>query len=514
MRKSIAILPILLFYYSFSQTTSLQYSLKISADSIRETVHLLASDSLEGRQSGKPGQKKAAAFISSKYRELKLNPGGSIFETDQPCILRNEYKYGYIQNHPLRFSSNKGRNLKISDLHSLQGDTEYLFGKDFIYPDYLRDSVFTFEELLFIGSGRKTEYSDIFNASKHTNKTLILLDSRDSLEQLASIFPLFSAELPAAVFIITTTDQIGDFLMRGFNMNLNKAFPIIFISGEIAAKLFPPNEFMKIAGKIRNTEKTYKRKIATQITLGLAKNTEELRGQNIIAYLRGENNDSEVVIISAHYDHLGIRDSLTYYGADDNASGTAAVLEIARIFSAAATDGYKPRRSILFLNVSGEEIGLLGSAWYVNHPALPLSKTIADLNIDMIGRCDNYHDSINSPNYIYIIGSQKMSSDLHSINEACNISGPGLELNYSLDTPDEPNRLYSRSDHYNFVKKGIPAIFYFDGLHKDYHKPTDSADKIDYEMLVQRCRLVFLTAWELANRKDRIVIDKEDEIGK
>ena len=243
----------------------------------------------------------------------------------------------------------------------------------------------------------------------------------------------------------------------------------------------------------------------------MVKNTDQLSGQNILAFIPGSDLKDETVIISSHYDHLGKTDSLIYYGADDNASGTSGVLELARVFSEAGKAGHGPRRNILFMNVSGEEKRLLGSAWYVSNPTFPLKNTIADLNIDMIGRTDAIHDSLGIKNYIYIIGADKMSTELYTINEAQNLKGPRLQLDYKYNSEDDPNRYYMRSDHYNFVKNNIPVIFYFNGTHADYHKPTDTADKIDFEILANRTRLVFLTAWELANRNDRIIIDKKND---
>ncbi len=156
--------------------------------------------------------------------------------------------------------------------------------------------------------------------------------------------------------------------------------------------------------------------------------------------------------------------------------------------------------------VSGEEKGLLGSEWYSRNPVFPLEKTVADLNIDMIGRTDSAH--ADSPPYVYIIGSDRLSSELHRINEEANATYTGLVLDNTFNSEDDPNRFYYRSDHYNFAKEGIPVIFYFSGVHEDYHQPGDEVHKIRFDLLEQRSRLVFHTAWELANRAERIVVDK------
>jgi Zn-dependent M28 family amino/carboxypeptidase len=161
------------------------------------------------------------------------------------------------------------------------------------------------------------------------------------------------------------------------------------------------------------------------------------------------------------------------------------------------------------MTVSGEEKGLLGSEWYADHPVFPLENTVANLNIDMIGRTDEAHED--NPNYIYLIGSDRLSTELHRISEEANTTYSGLELDYTYNDPNDPNRFYYRSDHYNFAKNGIPVIFYFSGVHEDYHQPTDTPDKIMYDKMVPIARLVFHTAWDLANREKRIVVDVPQE---
>ena len=157
------------------------------------------------------------------------------------------------------------------------------------------------------------------------------------------------------------------------------------------------------------------------------------------------------------------------------------------------------------MTVSGEEKGLLGSAYYTENPVFPLSNTVCDLNIDMIGRLDENHAT--NTNYVYLIGSDKLSSDLHAISEEANKKYTNIELDYTFNDEKDRNRFYYRSDHYNFVKKGIPAIFYFNGVHEDYHKETDEVEKINFKKMENIARLVFFTAWELANRNDRIIIN-------
>lgn len=224
--------------------------------------------------------------------------------------------------------------------------------------------------------------------------------------------------------------------------------------------------------------------------------------QNVVAYIKGSEFPDEVLVISAHSDHLGITDTMINPGADDNGSGTAAIMEIAEAFKTAQQQGFGPKRSILFLHLTGEEEGLVGSRYYIEHPVFGLQNTIADLNIDMIGRIDEAHKD--KPNYIYLIGSDRISTELHYISEEANKEFTHLELDYTYNAENDSNRYYYRSDHYNFAQNGIPVIFYFNGEHADYHKPTDTADKLNYDVLEKRTKLIFTTAWYIANSKTRL----------
>jgi hypothetical protein len=229
--------------------------------------------------------------------------------------------------------------------------------------------------------------------------------------------------------------------------------------------------------------------------------------ENIVAFIKGSEKPNEVIVLSAHYDHVGKREDGTIYnGADDDGSGTVAMLEIAEAFQEAVNNGNGPKRSLLFLHVTGEEIGLYGSRYYTENPLFPLENTVCNLNTDMIGRIDP--DKAGGEDYVYLIGSDKLSQELHDLSEAVNKQYVNLELDYKFNDENDPNRFYYRSDHYNFAKNNIPVIFYFNGVHEDYHKPTDTPDKIEYDLMAKRARLIFQTAWEIANREERITADK------
>lgn len=228
--------------------------------------------------------------------------------------------------------------------------------------------------------------------------------------------------------------------------------------------------------------------------------------ENVIAIIEGSEFPEEYLVITSHYDHEGIKNGEIYNGADDGSSGSMAMMEIAEAFQKAVEEGYRPKRSVVFIHLTGEEKGLLGSKYYTEYPVFPLENTVANLNMDMIGRVDKAHE--NDPNYIYLIGSDKLSTELHEISEEANSTYTNLKLDYTYNDDNDPNRFYYRSDHYNFAKYDIPIIFYFNGIHEDYHKPTDTAEKIEYDVLEKRAKLVFFTAWEIANREKRPFVDK------
>ena len=263
---------------------------------------------------------------------------------------------------------------------------------------------------------------------------------------------------------------------------------------------------------IANIDKSVKPSYETAtFEMILEASSESKPSENVAAIIKGSEKPDEYIIISSHLDHIGIDgDGEVFNGADDDGSGTVAMLEIAEAFKNAADNGHGPKRSIIFLHVTGEEKGLLGSRYYTDYePLVPLENTITDLNIDMIGRIDPKREG--DRNYIYLIGSDKLSTDLHNISEQANKEYVNIELDYKYNAENDPNRFYYRSDHYSFAKNNIPVIFYFNGTHADYHQISDTPDKINYDLLENRSRLIFHTAWEVANREERLTVDKIEE---
>jgi Zn-dependent M28 family amino/carboxypeptidase len=268
------------------------------------------------------------------------------------------------------------------------------------------------------------------------------------------------------------------------------------ISNAVASALFGRTSTIALAD-LKNVNKGA---YYAELAIHAEKQNVQLESSNVIGVLPGTSKKDEYVFLTGHYDHLGKNGNTIWYGADDDGSGSVGVIQMAEAFAAAAKGGNKPKRTMIFMTVSGEEKGLLGSEYYSEHPTVDMAKASADLNTDMIGRGDSSRKG-DTLNYIYVIGHDKLSSDLAPINEAMNKQYTNIALDYKYDDPNDLNRIYYRSDHYNFAKKGVPILFFYDGmLGADYHQPTDTVDKIQFDIMSKRAQLVFHTGWIIANR--------------
>jgi hypothetical protein len=490
----------------------------ITAEDLKEHVRVLASDEFEGRETGTEGNLKAAEYIADKFKSFGL-----------PAIGDNDT---YFQEVAFTRISWKEVNLSIN------GES-YRHMRDFMaLPDLFPGEAFDLNttSLVFAGYGiDDPAYSD-YKGKNLKGKTILIYkgeprdENGNSLitgDKTLSIWSIGIEEKlliakkhgVKAVFIIEDKlrDKIGRqirFMLGGKTIMGKPASigaeytPYFEISTTLAEDLMGKKyrKVIKARKKIEKKGTARSVSIPVNIVSSVEKNVKTTPGQNVLGYIEGSDPamKEEVVIISAHYDHLGKRGEDIYNGADDNGSGTGSVLEIAQALAMAKEKGMGPKRSILCLLVTGEEKGLLGSEYYVSNPIFPLAKTVADVNIDMIGRMDNNHTD---SNYVYVIGSDRLSTELHEINEIANATYTGLQLDYTFNEDDDPNRFYYRSDHYNFAKHGIPSIFYFSGVHEDYHRPGDTMDKIMYGKTATIARLAFHTAWELANRKKRIQVN-------
>lgn len=471
------------------------FAKSITTEDLQKHLYIIAGADMEGRETATEGQRKAAAYIENEFRALGLAPGN-----------KNDYQMYF----PVYIDS-------LQELSLSLNDTAFTAGQDFSIDLAANHSVaLRFSEIVLAGYGLSNSTRDDYKGTDVKGKLVMVWSEGAAGKALAGEhkeWSSFTQEMAAteqgAAALLVVRKNIDPVVLKS-NMYVNlyqktQHIPVFYISEKLAEKIAGSGY---AAQKEAAQSSDYTPKvIAANIALSFNKASIALQSSNVLGILEGTDLKDQYVVLTAHYDHLGKRNGTIWYGADDDGSGTVAILELAKAFTKAKAAGKGPRRSILFMTVSGEEKGLWGSDYYSAHPALPLNKTSVNLNIDMIGRIDPSRKHGDSANYIYIIGDDKLSSDLKPISEAVNKKYSKLELDYKYNDPKDPERIYYRSDHYNFAKKGVPVIFYFSGLHPDYHKPSDTPDKINYVLLQKRARLIFFTAWEMANRTDMLKRD-------
>ena len=486
----------------------------ITAGDMKQHLSILASDEYEGRETGQPGNYKAAEYIANHFETLGMPTIGDDYFQDVKftweswndiSITVNENEYKHLWDF-LAFQN------KNQDWDQVSIDEIYFLGygiDDEEYSDYDK-----------IGDKIKGKSIIIYEGEPRKDGVSYITGSQDSSEWTTNWEKKLEAAKEhgvASVFIIS--NNIKKMLADNRRILLGSKPRL----GEIPeAEKYPANFFISttiakdIVGKklkkmIRKRDRILKKgkpknfSIDTNIDFVADKNVVELAGYNVMGFIEGTDLKDELVIMTAHYDHLGKRGESIYNGADDNGSGTTTILEISEAFMEGVKKGIKPRRSILFLLVTGEEKGLLGSSFYVNNPVFPLDMTMVNINVDMVGRVDEKYAE--NPRYIYVIGSDRLSSELHEINEKVNQDYEQLVLDYTYNSETDRNRYYYRSDHYNFAKNGIPAIFFFNGTHPDYHQTTDTVEKINFEKMAIIGRHIFHLAFDLANRDEAIKVD-------
>ena len=488
-----------------SQTSvgPVSFAKTITMDELEEHLYEYASDKYEGRETGEPGQKMASEYLKKEYIALDIPAAKSDGD--------------YYQDVPLEVEKMPTGTI------SLNG-TEYMLGEDFLSFSAAEGS---FDNVIYAGYGIDDEkYSDFkdldvdgklvlvkFGEPKNQDGTYKVTGTSES-SNWSNISDAFGKRSKA----IMDNGGIGMLYVDAANFGRYKSyFNRMKKSAKGSLSIKADNEdFLNIVFNEKTAttllpdifESAEYKSVTTDLKLNLTNDNNSVSSENVVAIIKGATKPNEYVIISAHLDHIGkTNKGEINNGADDDGSGTVALLEIAEAFKKAAEAGHGPKRSIVFLHVTGEEKGLLGSQYYTDHdPIFPLKQTVANLNIDMIGRIDPEREG--GHNYIYLIGSDKLSSELHNLSEEVNMKYANLELDYKYNDENDPNRFYYRSDHYNFAKNNIPIIFYFNGTHADYHKSSDTPDKINYDLLENRARLIFHTAWEIANRDQKVVIDK------
>jgi Zn-dependent M28 family amino/carboxypeptidase len=515
--------------FSFAQDDAAKYAESITPEDLKKHLVIIASDSLEGRDTGSPGQKKAAEYVSGFYKQYGLTPAATATDGSKSFLQKyNLYKRSW------------------SEVYVKADGKKYEFNKDFFLNGILNVPQETSSQAILAGYGivepNYNDYSDldikgksvvIFEGEpKNSDGKYLVNGTTEKTKWSGPVSWQVKARAAidrGAAYVFIVTEKTGEDLDKEIRQRavMAKRFsaptlkPVVEASNSIAAFAISPaiaakilntseSKLLKEKASINKSGKPLSKNLTGNVALKAKRASETIETENVAAFMEGSDKKDEILVISAHIDHIGISDNGEINnGADDDGSGTVSLLEIAEAFSKAKAEGKGPRRSILFLNVTGEEKGLFGSEFYSENPLFPLENTIADLNIDMIGRVDQAH--VNDPKYVYLIGSDKLSSKLHEISEEANKKYVNYKLDYTFNDPKDPNRFYYRSDHYNFAKMGVPVIFYFTGVHEDYHRPGDDVEKIMFDKQAPIVKLVFHTAWELANREERIKVDSNKQ---
>lgn len=495
-----------------------KYANTITPEELKENLSIIASDYFEGRETGTVGLVRAAEYISNQFKKAGIPPApqlGSYYKDyplieygwENPVMSDKKNVYAFMQDFYGYATSNNTITLNADEIIFLGYGID-----DSLYSDYANAdvagkivlvaygepavngiSIFTKNETL---SDWSTDWrKKVKAATDHKAKCILMID------------PTFNKTVQNPQWINFLT---GTLLKLKSEYQHSAYCNNFFISEQMAETMLgKKKKFMtKAIASINASSKPSNFSFSSAFYINATKSERVVYADNVLAYIEGSDLKEQVVIVSAHYDHLGkIGDSI-YNGADDDGSGTVALIEMAEAMMQAKLDGAGPRRSVLFIAFSGEEKGLLGSKAYAENPLIPFANTVADLNIDMIGRIDDAH--LEDSNYIYIIGSDFLSKELHAINESSAKTYTNLELDYKYNSTSDPNRYYYRSDHYNFAKNNIPVIFYFSGAHADYHKPSDDIEKINFDLMTSRARLVFHTLWIVANQDHRLSVDVTD----
>ena len=489
-----------------------KYANTITAEELKDNLSIIASDYFEGRETGTVGLVRAAEYISGQFKKAGIQPMeqlGSYYKDyplieygwESPMMSDKKNVYAFMQDFYGYATSNNTVTINANEIIFLGYGID-----DSIYSDYDKTdvagkiilvaygepiqngtSIFTKNETL---SEWTTDWRKKVNAAtEHKVKCILMVD------------PNFGKTVSNPQWVNFLT---GNLLKLKSEYQHSSYCNNFFVSEQMAEAVLGKKKksMIKSLSAINSTLQPSNFSFSSSFYINTVKSERVVYADNVLGFVEGSDLKDQVVVVSAHYDHLGKIGDTIYNGADDDGSGTVALIEMAEAMQQAKMDGAGPRRSVLFIAFSGEEKGLLGSKSYAEDPVIPFKNTVADLNIDMIGRIDEFHKE--DSNYIYIIGSDFLSKELHAINESAAKTYTNLKLDYKYNSTTDPNRYYYRSDHYNFAKNNIPVIFYFSGSHADYHKPTDDIEKINFNLMTNRARLVFHTLWILANQDHRV----------
>ncbi|WP_245729127.1 M28 family peptidase [Niabella drilacis] len=474
----------------------------ITTADLKAHLSVIASAEMEGRDTPSPGLEKAAEYITAHFKKLGLQPGNN---------------GSYRQTFGLSKDSLAKLDLSVNGIH-------FEAFKD-VAPMWVNGEkvLLDYKEYAFAGYGIVDAGRDDYDGMDVKGKLVVIIggspegftpSKEGRLASTATAIKVKNALQKGAAAILVATEQIpprskSPVVYRpDWEKNTpGQAPPVFYISANVVEKV-SGHSYAEVKAALDNGQAKPGISEAA-LTLDYRLQRDRATASNVLGVIEGTDKKDEYLFITAHYDHVG-KDAAgnIYYGADDDGSGTVSVLEMAEAFARAKKAGKGPRRTIVFMTVSGEEKGLWGSEYYSDNPVFPLDKTTADLNIDMIGRVDTERMSADTLNYVYVIGHDKLSTDLPVINEGMNNKYTKLVLDYKFDDPNDKEQIYYRSDHFNFARKGVPILFFYDGMLKaDYHKPTDTIEKINFALMAKRAQMIFYTAWEMANRDQMLKRD-------
>ncbi len=499
----------------------------ISANQIRDYLTFIASDEMEGRDTPSRGLDTAAKFLAVNLARWGFKPAGDNGTFFQRIDLRRERADG-------------GQTKVDYNGRTLTAGTDYI-------PAAGSGNVSG--SLVFAGNGWfiKSKEIDAYKGIDPTGRIAVIFGtpnapprgvSRADLGKPGEGFmnPADYARSKGVVGLIYVADlqylanwqrnrqrlmERGAIGVVKFQNATAPALPTIVVSPEMANALLVGERQSagifnaSLDGKL---PEPFLMNDTKKVNLNIANSSETIPTQNVVAVWEGSDPvlKSEYVALGSHYDHVGTGcppngDDRICNGADDDGSGTTAMLAMAEALAKAPA---RPKRSVLFVWHCGEEKGLWGSRYFVEYPTVPLNAIVAQINMDMIGRSKAAGDTnprnseLTGPTGIYLIGSTMMSTELGELVNAVNKSYLNLTFDTKYDDPRDPNRFFFRSDHINYARKGIPIIFFFDGVHEDYHRAGDTADKIDYQKMEKVTRTIYMTTWEIANRPTRLKVDK------
>ena len=478
----------------------------INAADLKTYVSYLASDALQGRETSYPGEKLAANYIAERFHAFGLRPmgdSGSYLQHYDVEVLGVDDSSAVLVTNGLeqsKFTWGKGIIAFGARDTAVSGKVVCAGYMDSRTPAEARAALSGRIVLAFAGT-RPGQAAGapaprrLFGIARRDSGALATLIVADDTG--AASFP----QVLAAMYSLGVGR--GTMVLKGEPARPSRFNRLaFFVSPAVGEAILKASGLsLREVRRMAAEDSTFPPMNLEPVTVAIGEKTkrEERRAENVVGMIEGSDPalKKDVVVFSAHFDHLGVgAGGAIYHGADDNASGTSMVMDLAHAF---AVNPAKPRCSLLFLTVSGEEKGLLGSSYYTSHPAVPLERTVADFNTDMIGRMDSAHQASGSGPYTYLIGSDKISTELDSIVRVADSESNNIGLDYEYDNDRDPNQFYKRSDHYNFAKHGVPIAFFFTGVHADYHRPTDTVDKILFDRIVKIGQVVYYAGWMTAN---------------